>query len=183
MWRYRETLNGITHRTPLPRSPPAAWAVVFVWEEMEPPKHHLPISESAVVAFAATAFIWCWGRLGALILGGYSGMLRPSEFMLLSHKGLILPADTDYETAFARMVVGNPRRFGLLGPHKERGSTTLMWSPEFLHALFFELPPLHACGRRRPTSSGMASSCFVSSWVCTRRAPSPGVLTLRRAST
>ena len=76
---------------------------------MKPPKNHLPISESAVVALAGTAFIWGLGRPGAFILGGYSGMLRPSEFVLLSCGGLILPAEPKYETAFARMVVGKAK--------------------------------------------------------------------------
>ena len=60
-------------------------------------------------AAVATALLWNWPRVAAMLLLGFTAMLRPCEFLSASREDLILPVDLLDDTPVAHLRIATPK--------------------------------------------------------------------------
>ena len=141
-WRYCETCNAVASRQPLVRrSLGIAWDLAYTWLELEPHRHHLPVPPIVIVALVVQSLLWGWPRVAALLFAGFSGMLRPAEFLCgVTRSLLVLLRDTLFTQAFALMRIPSPKTRGSAGRH-QAGRIDHTEAVLLLDAVFGALPP------------------------------------------
>ena len=69
----------------------AAWRRIQAWSAAEPPDLHPPIPYMLLRAMVATALAWGWHEMAVTLLLAFYGLLRPSEYLGVRWKDLVLP--------------------------------------------------------------------------------------------
>ena len=114
---YAETINAVAVERPLVRRQlNAAWDLAFVWLMDEPHQHH-PAMPIAVMA-AMVALGWGWAYEAAVILLGWTGILRIGEILAACRKELVLPCDAVPGTTFALLIIRHPKTRGRTAKHQ-----------------------------------------------------------------
>ena len=94
---YAGTVNAVaSHYGWLRPFLSASWRLLTTWEALEPPQLHPPIPLRVLQALVVLALSWDWWEVALLLLLGFYGLLRPSEYIALtpSHM-LVSEADPD----------------------------------------------------------------------------------------
>ena len=71
----------------------AAWRLVQRWEQLEPSEVHTPVPLPVLRGLVTAAISWGWLRVGALLMIGFWGLLRPIELCSLRRCDVLLPGE------------------------------------------------------------------------------------------
>lgn len=110
------------------------------WEESEPVRRAMVLPLSILKAAVAVALVWKWRKMAAAMLLGFHALLRPSKFLHIQRRRLVLPADvlsTD-PVCYIALLNTKTKRF----VHRQHARITDEVTVAFLAALFgaFEAP-------------------------------------------
>ena len=122
---FSETINAIAVERPLIRRQlNGAWDLAFAWLSDEPTQHHPAMPLTVLAAMVTAALMWGWPHEAAVLLIGWTGIMRIGEILAATRAELILPCDS----APGKLSSDN-RRHGAGRPvTKLLGSTKLMSS-------------------------------------------------------
>jgi hypothetical protein len=122
---FSETINAIAVERPLIRRQlNGAWDLAFAWLSDEPTQHHPAMPLTVLAAMVPAALMWGWPHEAAVLLIGWTGIMRIGEILAATRAELILPCDS----APGKLSSDN-RRHGAGRPvTKLLGSTKLMSS-------------------------------------------------------
>ena len=116
---FAETINAVAVERPLIRRQlTAAWDLAFVWLSDEPRQHHPAMPISVMVALVAVALCWGWAHEAAVILLGWTGILRIGEVLAATRRELVLPVDAVPGTTFALLIIRQPKTRGRAARHQ-----------------------------------------------------------------
>jgi hypothetical protein len=108
--RFPETINAVVGRQRLlHRRLGVAWDVAFQWKAAEPGEHHLAIPKVVLLALVSSGILWGWPSVSALLLLGFTALLRTSEFALCQRQWLVFPRDVLYDVAFLMVIIPEPK--------------------------------------------------------------------------
>ena len=107
---YAETINALGVRKPgLRRLLQQAWDVGYSWVKPEPSVHHIAMPIPILLSMLATAMMWGWTRVAAIIALGFGALLRPGEITGPFRKDLMLPSDVDDTIGYALLSIREPK--------------------------------------------------------------------------
>eukprot|EP00435_Cladocopium_sp_Y103_P018494 s3398_g4.t1 len=116
---YSETINSIAVERPLIRRQlNAAWDLAFCWLSDEPTQHHPAMPIAVMAAIVTTALIWGWPHEAAVILIGWTGIMRIGEILAATRAELVLPCDSIPGTTFALVIIKQPKTRGRSARHQ-----------------------------------------------------------------
>ena len=136
-----ETINAVVDRYPLYRALlGVVGSMLSRWEESEPVRRAMVLPLSILKAAVAVALVWKWRKMAAAMLLGFHALLRPSKFLHIQRRRLVLPADvlsTD-PVCYIALLNTKTKRF----VHRQHARITDEVTVAFLAALFgaFEAP-------------------------------------------
>ncbi|CAK0891767.1 unnamed protein product, partial [Prorocentrum cordatum] len=108
-YKLSETINAVSGR---------GTYVAYSWLDHEPGGQHVAMPGAVLRALVATALLWGWPRVGALLAAGWRGMLKPVEFLSAERGDLICPADVLHAVAHLRWSIREPKT-KRLGPRAQ----------------------------------------------------------------
>lgn len=115
----RQTINAVAVERPLIRRQlTAAWDLAFVWLSDEPHQHHRAMPISVMLAMVSIALCWGWAHEAAVILLGWTGILRIGEVLAATRQELILPQDAAPGTTFILLIIRQPKTRGRAARHQ-----------------------------------------------------------------
>ena len=82
LYVFSETINAVGDyfREYKPFLAPA-WRTLSVWESAEPSDRRMTMPANVLLAAVTVSFSWKWFKFGALLLLGFSAMLRPAFYL------------------------------------------------------------------------------------------------------
>ena len=89
----RAILGVVDWQRSLQRQMVQAWDFVQLWKLEEPSQHNLALPPVVLRAFLATALHWRWPRFALMVALGFTGIMRPSEYLTCERRYLILARD------------------------------------------------------------------------------------------
>ena len=112
IYLYVQAILGIRDLCPHFRSELGlAWQVAARWEADEPTEPRAVLPTTAVRGIICLSFLWGWRAFGACVMLGFSGMLRPCEWLVATRAELLLPSDLLEGTqAFLSVLAPKTRR-------------------------------------------------------------------------
>ena len=94
LYLFVEAILGVRDEFPhWRREMGLAWQTAARWEADEPSEHRAVLPVPAIRALVAIALLWQWWSVAGCILLGFSGMLRPVEWLSATRGALLLPSD------------------------------------------------------------------------------------------
>ena len=96
----------------------AAWDLAFVWLSDEPHDHHPAMPISVMAALVSVALTWGWAHEAAVILLGWTGIMRIGKVLAACRSELILPCDAVPGTTFALVMIRQPKTRGRMAKHQ-----------------------------------------------------------------
>ena len=139
--RFSETINAVTARRPsLRKQLFSAWDLAFNWVVDEPHEHNAALPLSVLLALASLALLWGWSREAAIILLGWSGILRIGEILNAKRQDLVLPCDAAPGVWYALLKIHQPKTRGRAARHQSAriDSSDVV---QLLAAVYGKLPP------------------------------------------
>ena len=116
---FSETINAIAVERPLIRRQlNGAWDLAFAWLSDEPAQHHPAMPLTVLAAMVTTALMWGWPHEAAVLLIGWTGIMRIGEVLAATRAELILPCDSAPGTTFALVVIRQPKTRGRSARHQ-----------------------------------------------------------------
>ena len=116
---FAETINSVAVERPLIRRQlVSAWDLAFQWLADEPHAHHPAMPLSVMTAMVTVAIHWGWPMEAAVILLGWTGVMRIGEVLASRRKDLVLPVDAAPGTSFMLIVVNQPKTRGRAAKHQ-----------------------------------------------------------------
>ena len=90
--RTAETVLAVRDAHPnMAREMGGAWRRLNAWSAAEPPDLHPPMPYKLLRAMVATTIAWGWYEMAVILLLGFYGLLRPSEYLGVEWGDLVLP--------------------------------------------------------------------------------------------
>lgn len=87
----------------------SAWQVDRKWQQFEPGECRPVVSAPITQAITSLCLLWGWHRWLGVTLLGFLGMLHPSEFVGLTRRDLLLPADSLMSDDVCYIHIRNPK--------------------------------------------------------------------------
>ena len=117
--RFSETINAVSSRKPiLRRQLAAAWDLAFNWCVDEPHEHNTALPLSVMLALTTLALLWGWSREAAIIVLGWSGVLRIGEILGAVRSDLVLPGEAAPGIWYALLKIQSPKTRGRSARHQ-----------------------------------------------------------------
>ena len=111
-----------------------AWQTVKSWSLVEPSQSRVVVPAALVRALVCLALLWGWPLFAGLVLLGFSGMLRPDEFLSASRRDLVFPTDRLEASGDLLLRICNGKTRRIMRVRHARGSDPAVIS--FLFVVF-----------------------------------------------
>ena len=116
---FAETINAVAAERPLIRRQlTGAWDLAFCWLSDEPFQHHPAMPITVLAAMVSCALTWGWAYEAAVLLIGWTGLMRIGEVLAARRSELVLPEDSAPGTTFALVIVKQPKTRGRRAKHQ-----------------------------------------------------------------